>query len=294
MQHETANSHVIVVTAGVRQREGESRRDLLARNVAVFREIVPPLAKLSPHAIFLVVSNPVDVMTYVTWRLSGLPVRQVLGSGTYLDSSRLRVLVAARLGLSPMSVHAQIIGEHGDASVPLWSGANVAGVPIAQVEASFGAKAKEGKPVEPLPWNELHEEVKQCAGKVIKNKGYTNWAIGGWGAGGTGGLGVGFSVCVCLCVSCSWLPGAAVENIVRSIIHDETRVMPLSTNVNGLFGLTEDVFLSTPCVCNSTGLVDTLHVPLSPTENAALQQSIVALKDMHRAVDKILAETATQ
>jgi L-lactate dehydrogenase len=156
-QHETAGSDIVVITAGVRQKPGESRRDLLARNVGVFRSLVPPLAALSPDAVFVVVSNPVDVMTYITWRLSGLPIHRVLGSGTYLDSSRFRVLLASQLQVSPQSVHAQIIGEHGDSSVPVWSCANVAGVTFAH------AMEQKGLPVPgPEACQEIHAQVGVC------------------------------------------------------------------------------------------------------------------------------------
>ncbi len=266
LQAETAGSQVVVITAGVRQNVGESRRDLLARNVGVFRAIVPPLARASPGAVFLVVSNPVDVMTYVTWRLSGLPASQVIGSGTFLDTSRLRVLVAQRFGLSAMSVHATIIGEHGDASVPVWTGATAGGIPLEALGALTGEASSAGSATEsgsaPLPYQQLHEQVKAAAASVIKLKGYTNWAI-----------------------------GAAVENIARCVLHDEHRAMPVSVNVRGHYGVTEDTYLSLPSIVGAAGRVRVLPPPLSPTEDAALRASAAAIGELHRVVDQLLAES---
>lgn len=162
----TEGSKLCIITAGARQMEGESRLDLIQRNVSIFRHIIPPLVKHSPDTILLVVSNPVDVLTYVAWKLSGLPLSRVLGSGTNLDSGRLRFLLGERLGLATSSVHAWIIGEHGDSSVPLWDSANVAGVPLAKLDS------------EPGEWEALHKQVVASAYEIIKLKGYTSWAIG--------------------------------------------------------------------------------------------------------------------
>ncbi|CAI2341082.1 unnamed protein product [Caenorhabditis sp. 36 PRJEB53466] len=141
----TAGSKLCVVTAGARQREGETRLSLVQRNVEIFKGIIPQLVKYSPDTCILVVSNPVDVLTYVTWKLSGLPRERVFGSGTNLDSARFRFLLSEKLNIAPTSCHGWIIGEHGDSSVAVWSGVNVAGVT-------------------------LHD--------IIKLKGYTSWAIG--------------------------------------------------------------------------------------------------------------------
>lgn len=249
--HETAGSHVIVVTAGVRQREGETRRDLLARNVAVFKSIIPPLAKLSPNAIFLVVSNPVDVMTYVTWRLSGLPTTQIIGSGTYLDSSRFRVMLASRLNVSAQSVHATIIGEHGDSSVPVWSGVNVAGIPYDKVIKAHGVSDES--------WKNVHTEVKNSAYTIIKAKGYTNWAI-----------------------------GAAVGRIVQTILHNDRRVIPVSININGCFGVTRDCYISVPTIVGRTGSMKTVLPDLAPEEMAAFQKSVSDILAMQDSIADLL------
>uniref|UniRef100_A0A2K6MED6 L-lactate dehydrogenase n=1 Tax=Rhinopithecus bieti TaxID=61621 RepID=A0A2K6MED6_RHIBE len=134
----TANSKTAVVTAGVRQQEGESRLNLVQTNVNVFKFIIPQIIKYSPDCIIIVVSNPVDILTYVTWKLSGLPKHRVIGSGCNLDSARFRYLMAEKLGIHPSSCHGWILGEHGDSSVAVWSGVNVAGVSLQELNPEMG------------------------------------------------------------------------------------------------------------------------------------------------------------
>ncbi|KAI2648171.1 L-lactate dehydrogenase A chain [Labeo rohita] len=167
----TANSKVVVVTAGARQQEGESRLNLVQRNVNIFKFIIPNIIKYSPNCILLVVSNPVDILTYVAWKLSGLPRNRVIGSGTNLDSARFRYLMGEKLGIHPSSCHGWVIGEHGDSSVPVWSGVNVAGVSLQGLNPDMGTeKDKED-------WKSVHKMVVDSAYEVIKLKGYTSWAI---------------------------------------------------------------------------------------------------------------------
>ncbi len=162
-----ARADLIIITAGARQREGESRLDLVARNIAIFKGLVPPLVAAAPQCSICVVSNPVDIMTAVTAKLSGFPPGRVFGSGTALDSSRFRHLVAQRLGVDARSVHGIIIGEHGDSSVACWSLLNVAGVRLRDLAPNVG------KADDPENWGALHKEVVQSAYTIIKAKGYT-------------------------------------------------------------------------------------------------------------------------
>ncbi|XP_030745186.1 L-lactate dehydrogenase-like [Sitophilus oryzae] len=168
----TANSQVCVITAGVRQKEGESRLDLVQRNTDVLKSIVPNLIKHSPDTVLIVVSNPCDILTWVTWKLSGLPKSKVMGSGTTLDSSRFRFFIGEKLGVSPDSVHAWIIGEHGDSSVAVWSSVNVAGTRLKDINPKVGTET------DPENWRAIHKQVIQSAYEVIKLKGFTNWGIG--------------------------------------------------------------------------------------------------------------------
>lgn len=168
----TAGSRLCIVTAGARQREGESRLDLVQRNTDILKGLIPKLVEYSPDTTLLIVSNPVDILTYVAWKLSGLPKNRVIGSGTNLDSSRFRFLMSQRLGVAPTSCHGWIIGEHGDTSVPVWSGVNIAGVRLREINPAVGTEE------DPERWCDLHKQVVESAYEVIRLKGYTSWAIG--------------------------------------------------------------------------------------------------------------------
>ncbi|XP_010120886.1 PREDICTED: L-lactate dehydrogenase A chain isoform X2 [Chlamydotis macqueenii] len=137
----TAHSKLVIVTAGARQQEGESRLNLVQRNVNIFKFIIPNVVKYSPDCKLLIVSNPVDILTYVAWKISGFPKHRVIGSGCNLDSARFRHLMGERLGIHPLSCHGWIVGEHGDSSVPVWSGVNVAGVPLKALHPDLGTDA---------------------------------------------------------------------------------------------------------------------------------------------------------
>ncbi|KJE95812.1 L-lactate dehydrogenase A [Capsaspora owczarzaki ATCC 30864] len=237
----TANSDLCIITAGARQREGESRLDLCGRNVAIFKNIIPNLVKNSPNTILLVVSNPVDILTWVTWKLSGLPSSRVIGSGTTLDSSRFRVLLAEKLGIAPRSVHANIIGEHGDSSVPVWSGVHVAGVPLRSVVPNLGNGDAEH-------FDEVAKAVTNSAYEVIKLKGYTSSAI-----------------------------GAAVAQLADSILSDSHNVTPVTTPVKGHHGIEQDVFLSLPAVLTRAGVSRVVIQPLDAQETERLHTSAAAL-----------------
>ena len=189
----TAGSKIIVITAGARQRPGESRLSLVQRNTEIFKSLIPPLVQHSPDAIFLVVSNPVDVLTYVTWKLSGLPANRIIGSGTNLDSARFRYYVGQKLGIATNSCHGWVLGEHGDSSVPIWSGVNVAGKKSNQKILKkiwdfinyfqkgvnlIDLNPKLGQSDDPENWNDIHKQIVQSAYEIISLKGYTSWAIG--------------------------------------------------------------------------------------------------------------------
>ena len=168
----TANSRLVIITAGARQQEGESRLNLVQRNVNIFKFIIPNIVKYSPNCKLLVVSNPVDILTYVAWKISGFPKNCVIGSGCNLDSARFRYLMGERLGVHPLSCHGWILGEHGDSSVPVWSGVNVAGVSLKNLHPELGTDADKEQ------WKAVHKQVVDSAYEVIKLKGYTSWAIG--------------------------------------------------------------------------------------------------------------------
>jgi len=245
----TAGSKVIIVTAGARQNEGESRLSLVQRNVNIYKSIIPPLVKHSPDCILLIVSNPVDLMTYVSWKISGLPKNRVIGSGCNLDSSRFRFHLSQKLNIAPNSCHGWIIGEHGDTSVPVWSGVNIAGVRLRDLNPLVG------KSDDPDGYDELHKEVVNSAYEIIRLKGYTSWAIG---------------------VSCA--------TICRSVVKNGRNVFSLTTAVKGYHGIKQDVFLSLPCVLGENGITHTINQILDDQEVAQLQRSAKTLWEVQAGI----------
>lgn len=191
-----ADSQIIVITAGARQKEGETRLDLVEKNKAIFKDMIPKLAKVAPNAILLIVSNPVDVLTYHAWKLSGFPKNRVFGSGTFLDSSRLQFHIAERMCLSPKSVDAYVLGEHGDTSFPVFSSANVAGKPLCDFE-DFSCKDAE----------KSYQETREAAYRIIKDLGYTCYSI-----------------------------GMVIKEIVINVFQNSHVVVPLSTVLEDYYG----------------------------------------------------------
>ncbi|XP_048210317.1 L-lactate dehydrogenase A-like 6A [Perognathus longimembris pacificus] len=243
----TANSSLVIVTAGARQAEGESRLNLVQRNVAIFKSVIPDVVRHSPRCKMIVVSNPVDVLTYVAWKVSALPPARVIGSGCNLDTARFRFLIGQRLGLHAESCHGWVLGEHGDSSVPVWSGVNVAGVPLRELNAALGGAG------DPERWDEVHKDVVASAYQIIKMKGYTNWAI-----------------------------AFSVADIAESILRNLRRTHPVSTVIQGLYGIQEEVFLSVPCVLGENGIADLVKIKLSRDEEARLRKSAQTLWDIQK------------
>jgi L-lactate dehydrogenase len=245
---DTANSDVIVITAGAKQKPGETRLDLVQRNVAIFKELIPSLVEHCPDAIYLLVSNPVDIMTYATLKLSGLPKSRVLGSGTVLDTARFRYLLATQINIDPRSLHAYIIGEHGDSEVPVWSKVNVAGTHLCD-------GGWEGSPqCDSEALDAIFKQVKNAAYDIIQRKGATNYAI-----------------------------GLGVTQIVQAILRDQNRVLTVSSLIDGAHGV-RDVCLSLPSVVNRHGVTRVLNVSLDDTEQQQLQHSSQTLR---QAIDRI-------
>lgn len=246
---ETAGSKICIVTAGVRQKVGESRLNLVQRNVEVLKGIIPNLVKHSPDTILLVVSNPCDILTWVAWKLSCLPKHRVIGSGTNLDTSRFRYLISKRLGISSSSVHGWVIGEHGDSSVPVWSGVNVAGVRLRDINPCLGTEDDEEN------WNEVHKEVVDSAYKIIKLKGYTNWAI-----------------------------GLGVSAICSSILRNTNNIHAVSTLVTEVQGVEKDVFLSLPAALGADGITNVILPHLNETELKQFQKSATLIHEIQKGI----------
>ncbi|XP_004674007.1 PREDICTED: L-lactate dehydrogenase A-like 6B [Condylura cristata] len=234
----TANSNIVVITAGVRQEKGETRLDLVQRNVAIFKLIISNIIHYSPCCKMIIVSNPVDILTFAAWKLSHFPANRIIGSGCNLDTARFRFLLGQKLGIHPESCHGWILGEHGDSSVPVWSGVNIAGVPLRALNPHIGTDR------DPEQWSTVHREVIASAYEIIKKKGYTSWAV-----------------------------GLSVADIAESILRNLRRVHPVSTRIKGLYGINKDVFLSVPCILGENGITDLVMVKLSPEEEASLKKS---------------------
>lgn len=242
-----AGADLVVVTAGATHGPGSSRLDLAGANVGLVRTTLPPLLDVAPDAIYLFVTNPVDVVTYVAQEISGLPHARVIGSGTVLDSSRLRQELAHRLGISVSSIHAMVVGEHGDSETVLWSTATVGGTPVMDVIGPEGGR------IDPAERDDLRQQVRGAAARVIAGKGNTNLAI-----------------------------GLAVAHITRAISRDERAVLPVS--VRTAFDGVGEVCLSVPSVVGRAGVLSRLPVPLDEGERADLHASAVALRTVIDAV----------
>jgi L-lactate dehydrogenase len=237
---------VVVITAGAKQKPGQTRLDLAAANVAMCRDLVPRLVDVAPDALLLVVTNPVDVVTYAAQQFSGWPARRVFGSGTVLDSSRLRFLIAEHTGVAVQNVHAYIAGEHGDSEVPLWSTASIGGVPV----QDWGVTG-EG-PLDAEVRARIHEQVVRSAYEIIAGKGATSLAI-----------------------------GLAVARILEAVLNDEHRVLPVTSRLDGVHGLS-DVCLSMPSVVGRGGVERVLPTPLSDQERDQLVASAAAVRGVAR------------
>lgn len=242
-----AGSKVVVITAGAKQRPGQTRLELAGINARIVGELMPQLVERAPNAVFVIVSNPCDVLAVAAQRASGLPASRIFASGTVLDSSRLRWLLAHRLGIAASSVHAMIIGEHGDSEFPLWSQARIGPVPLGHWDAGGGPLAR-------AELESIADEVKNAAYRVIAGKGATNYAIG--------------------------LSGA---RIVEAILRDEGAVLPVSSVLEDYHGVS-GVALSVPSVVDATGVRRTIAVPFDDAESERFAASAAA---MRRALDEL-------
>jgi L-lactate dehydrogenase len=244
-----AGAAVTVVAAGAAQRPGETRLDLVQKNGAIFRDLVPRIAQANPGGIILVATNPVDVLSYYTYRISGLPAARVIGSGTILDTARFRMLLAEHYDVDPRSVHAFMAGEHGDTEVPVWSSANIAGVPL----RDFGSTTGIGNDPEAL--HRIYEDTRDAAYQIIDRKGATYYAV-----------------------------AAGLVRIVQAILRDQHTVLSVSSLISDYYGI-DDVYLSLPAVVGRRGVERIVPLGLSADEGSALRRSAAMLRDTIGALD---------
>jgi L-lactate dehydrogenase len=236
------DADVVIVTAGAAQKPGETRLDLVRKNTEIFKDIIPNIGAHQPGTL-LIVSNPVDILTYVALKLSNFSMQRVIGSGTSLDTARFKFLLSRHCQVDPRNVHAYIIGEHGDSEVPVWSQANIAGLPLKQYcpvcERSCLAEERD----------EIFSQVKNAAYEIINRKGYTNFAV-----------------------------ALAVARIVTSILRDENSVLTVSTLINNYYDIS-DVCLSIPAILNINGISKHIKINLDKAERRKLQASADTLKN---------------
>ena len=239
---DTKDSDLIIITAGIGPKPGETRLDILNKNIPIFKDIVPKLAQYSPDAILLVVSNPVDILTYVTYKSSGFPANRVIGSGTVLDTSRFKSILSKHFKVDARNIHAYIIGEHGDSEIATWSLTKIAGMSIDEYCDTIGKKCD-------LDFKKkVHADVKNAAYEIINRKGYTNYAV-----------------------------ALAVRRISEALLDDEQSILTVSGYFTGEEGI-NDVYMAIPCVVGRQGIERIIPVPLSSSEQEQLLESAKMLK----------------
>ena len=247
-----AGAAVTVITAGAAQKPGETRLDLVRKNAAVFASIVPQVVKHNPDGIILVATNPVDVLSYLTWKLSGLPSERVIGSGTILDTARFRYLLSEHFGVDARSVHGFVIGEHGDSEVPVWSLTNIAGMRLPEYTLHNNADRS------PETMNSIFGQTRDAAYQIIERKGATYYAI-----------------------------GAGLMRITEAIMRDQSTVLSVSSLMKGEYGI-EGVFLSLPTVLHRGGVERVIRLELSPEEERALKDSAAVLHKTIESVEDVI------
>jgi L-lactate dehydrogenase len=246
---ECAGAAVTVLAAGAGQRPGETRLDLVRKNAAIWRTLVPKVVEHNPYGILLVATNPVDVLTYATWKLSGLPSTRVLGSGTVLDTSRFRYLLSQHLGVDARSVHAYIIGEHGDSEVPVWSLANIAGMRLPDFCRA------QGRPYDPRAMEQIFLETRDAAYRIIERKGATYYAV-----------------------------AAGLMRITQAILRNQSTVLSVSSLIRDYYEM-NDLCFSLPTVVDCGGVRSVLRLGLDPQEVEKLRHSAEVLKTTIRMLE---------
>lgn len=243
-----SDADIVVICAGVAQKSGESRLNLLNRNIAVFKTIVEPIVSVGFHGIFLVATNPVDIMTYAVRKLSGFPASRVIGSGTTLDTARLRFLLGEYFEVNPRNVHAYVIGEHGDSEFVPWSQALVATKPVQDI-------IKSNREYSMTELDKIEESVRTSAQVIIEAKKATYYGI-----------------------------GMALTRITKAILQDENSVLTVSSMLCGEYG-ENDVTIGVPAVLNREGVKDILELSLSDEENKRFVNSCNTLREFYGGLE---------
>lgn len=235
------DADIVVITAGAAQKPGETRLDLVHKNLRIFKQIVDEIVSSGFNGIFLVATNPVDILTYATWKFSGFPKHRVIGSGTSLDSARFRQAIAEVIGVDARNVHGYILGEHGDTEFPVWSHANVAGLQIYEW-------VKDHPEIDEEALVNIFFQVRDVAYTIIDKKGATFYGI-----------------------------AVALARITKAILNNEHSVLPLSVYLDGEYGQ-EDIYIGAPAVINRQGIQTVIEIPLSDAEQNKMKLSADALR----------------
>ncbi|MCE2571340.1 L-lactate dehydrogenase [Motilimonas eburnea] len=243
-----SNCDVVVITAGASQKPGETRLDLLNKNAAIFKDITAQVDLYAPNALVVIASNPVDITTYLFQQLTQRPHTKVMGTGTVLDTSRLRSLLGEHYNVDPASIHGYILGEHGDSEFAAWSTINIGGIPVAGNEV-LGIAYQQDQ------MEDLSHQVKHAAYKIIEGKGYTNWAI-----------------------------GVVIAKLVSILLADRASIQPISVRLNGEYGIS-DVCISVPTKIGIKGVEQVVELNLSKDELKKLRQSAEVLKQNIASID---------
>lgn len=233
---DTKDSDIVIITAGVGPKPGETRLDIINKNLTVFKAIVPEIVKYSPNSILLVVSNPVDILTYITYKLSDFPAERVIGSGTLLDTSRFRYMLSEHFKVDARNIHTYIIGEHGDSEIATWSSTSIAGMTLDNYCNSCGKCEGDFK-------YDIAEKVKNAAYEILNKKGYTNYAV-----------------------------ALAVKRIVEAILGDEKSILTVSSLFTGEYGI-NGVYMGIPTVVGRSGAERILEIQLNAEETKRLKES---------------------
>ncbi|MFM1524423.1 MULTISPECIES: L-lactate dehydrogenase [Helcococcus] len=236
------DADIVVITAGIPQKPGETRLQLVDKNLKIFKDIVTSVVGSGFNGIFLVASNPVDVMTYATWKYSGFNANRVIGTGTVLDSNRLRKEIAEITKVDPKSIHAYIMGEHGDSEFPVWSHANIGGLPIAE-----WTKHNE---VDEQTLLDSFNKVKDAAYEIINRKGATFYGI-----------------------------AVAMAKIAQAILNNENSIYSVSSYLRGEYGQ-EDLYIGVPAIINSNGVKNVLEISLNDNEQERMDASAKTLREI--------------
>ncbi|WP_442601288.1 L-lactate dehydrogenase [Paenibacillus sp. KN14-4R] len=236
------SADIVVITAGASQAPGETRMDLINKNSRIFKSIVTSIMDSGFHGIFVIATNPVDVLTYATWKYSGLPASRVIGSGTILDSARLRFLLGQEFNVDSRNIHAYIMGEHGDTELPVWSNANIAGLSLMEYKAQHGTPTDERL-------DEIFIQVRDAAYHIIERKGATYYGI-----------------------------AMGLARLTKAILNNENSVFSVSSLLTGQYGL-DDVYIGIPAIINRDGIREVLELNLMEDEREKLHHSATVLKN---------------